>query len=122
MPGQHTSNNNCNGTNTLPNGGTCVTSSGVTRTMYPGRDDFRQRGVQRRRRGYFPNAEFNASGSSCNSSTPRFGNSSTACLEIIATSILTTGNSNFNSNCTAYGTATFTSTTGTTTRSAQVVH
>jgi hypothetical protein len=34
--GQYTGNNNCNGTNTLPNGGTCVTGSGVTCTMYPG--------------------------------------------------------------------------------------
>src|ERR1700722_14110460 len=34
--GQWTGNNNCNGTNTLPNGGTCVTGSGVTCTMYPG--------------------------------------------------------------------------------------
>jgi Flp pilus assembly protein TadG len=35
--GQYTGNNNCNGTNTLPNGGTCVTNGkGVTCTMYPG--------------------------------------------------------------------------------------
>jgi hypothetical protein len=34
--GQYTGNNNCNGTNTLPNGGSCVTGSGVVCTMYPG--------------------------------------------------------------------------------------
>jgi hypothetical protein len=208
--GQYTGNNNCNGTNTLPNGGTCVTSSGVTCTMHPGNYGawnvpqggpytfnlqpglylfkgaitltnstttngtggtgvtiitagsftgsnsfnfnvtaptptqvtntggaaamalassssttatisgnaaFNVAGV-----AYFPNAIFDASGSSCNSSTPCFGNNSTACLEIIALSIKTTGNSNFNSNCTLLGAATFTSTAGTTTVSARVVH
>lgn len=205
--GQYTGNNNCNGTNTLPNGGTCVTSSGVTCTMHPGNYGawnvpqggpytfnlqpglylfkgaitltnstttngsgvsiitagsftgsnsfnfnvtaptptqvtntggvaamalassssttatisgnaaFNVAGV-----AYFPNAIFDASGSSCNSSTPCFGNNSTACLEIIAQSIKTTGNSNFNSNCTLLGAATFTSTAGTTTVSARVVH
>jgi Flp pilus assembly protein TadG len=36
--GQNTGSNNCNGTNTLPHGGTCVTNSstGVTCTLYPG--------------------------------------------------------------------------------------
>jgi len=35
--GQYTGNNNCNGTNTLPNGGTCVTAGGnVTCSLYPG--------------------------------------------------------------------------------------
>jgi hypothetical protein len=206
-PGQNTGNNNCNGTNTLPNGGTCVTANGgVTCTMYPGNYGswnatsgpnvfnlqpglylfkgaitltnntttngsgvtivtagsftgtnsfnfnvtaptptqatntggisaialassssttavisgnaaFNVAGV-----AYFPNAIFDASGSSCNSSTPCFGNNSTACLEIIAQSIKTTGNSNFNSNCTLLGAATFTSTAGTTTTAARVVH
>lgn len=205
--GQYTGNNNCNGSNTLPNGGTCVTGSGVTCTMYPGNYStwnvpsggpytfnlqpglylfsgainltnstttngsgvtiitagsftgsnsfnfnvtaptpsqasstggvagialassssttatisgnaaFNISGV-----AYFPNAEFNASGASCNSSSPCFGTNSTACLEIIATSILTTGNSNFNSNCSSLGAATFTSTAGTSTTTARVVH
>jgi hypothetical protein len=205
--GQNTGNNNCNGTNTLPNGGTCVTANGgVTCTMYQGNYGswnatsgpnvfnlqpglylfkgaitltnntttngsgvtivtagsftgtnsfnfnvtaptptqatnsggiaaialassssttavisgnaaFNVAGV-----AYFPNAIFDASGSSCNSSTPCFGNNSTACLEIIAQSIKTTGNSNFNSNCTSLGAATFTSTAGTTTTAARVVH
>jgi hypothetical protein len=206
--GQYTGNNNCNGTNTLPNGGTCVTANGaVTCTMYPGNYGswtatsgpnifnmqpglylfkgaisltnntttnglggvtiitagsftgsnsfnfnvnaptptevtntggvaaialassssttatisgnaaFNVAGV-----AYFPHAIFDASGSSCNSSTPCFGNNSTACLEIIALSIKTTGNSNFNSNCTSFGAATFTSTAGTTTTAARVVH
>jgi hypothetical protein len=206
--GQYTGNNNCNGTNTLPNGGTCVTGSGVTCTMYPGNYStwnvpsggpytfnlqpglysfsgninltqntttnttggvtivtagsftgtnsfnfnvtaptpsqvastggiagialassssttatisgnaaFNVAGV-----AYFPNATFNASGASCNSSSPCFGNNSTACLEIIAASIETTGNSNFNSNCTSYGATAFTSTSGTTATTAQVVH
>lgn len=214
--GQYTGDNNCNGTNTLPNGGTCVTGGGVTCTMKPGNYGawlvpqggpytfnlqpglylfngpillsqntttngtavtiitvggtysgtaysftgsnsfnfnvtaptpsdvlntggiagivlasnssttvtisgnaaFNIEGV-----AYFPNAIFDASGSSCNSSSPCFGtNNGTACLEIIASSIKTTGNSNFNSNCTAYGAATFTSLPGTTTMSARVVH
>jgi hypothetical protein len=34
--GQYTGGNNCNGTNVLPNGGSCVTGSGVVCTMYPG--------------------------------------------------------------------------------------
>ena len=71
---------------------------------------------------YFPNAEFNASGSSCNSSLPCFGTPSTTCLELIASSILTTGNSNFNSNCSSLGGGTFTSTAGTSTTTARVVH
>ena len=203
--GQYTGNNNCNGTNTLPNGGSCVTSGGVTCTLYPGNYGslttsggpyvfnlqpglylfsgsisltnstttngtgvtiisvglftgqnsfnfnvsaptlveaantggiagvvlasktsttttisgnaaFNAAGVV-----YFPNAIFDASGSSCNSSTPCFGNNSTACLEIIASSIKLTGNSNFSSTCSTYGAATFTSTSGTSTTSARVV-
>jgi hypothetical protein len=204
--GQYTGNNNCNGTNTLPNGGTCVTGSGVTCTMYPGNYGawnvpqggpytfnmqpglyqfngpitltnstttngtgvtivstgaftgsnsfnfnvtaptptqvastggiagvvlasnstttatisgnaaFNVAGVV-----YFPNANFDASGASCNSSSPCFGNNSTVCLEIIAQSIETTGNSNFNSDCTSYGASTFTSVSGSTTTVARVV-
>jgi hypothetical protein len=206
-PGANTGNNNCNGTNTLPNGGTCVTSgSGVTCTMYPGNYStwnvsaggpftfnlqpglylfsgavsltqstttngtgvtiitagaftgsnsfnfnvtaptpaeasstggvaaialassssttasisgnaaFNIEGV-----AYFPNATFDASGASCNSSSPCFGTASTACLEIIAQSIKTTGNSNFNSDCSTYGATTFTSVPGKKTTSSQVV-
>jgi hypothetical protein len=205
--GQYTGNNNCNGSNTLPNGGTCVTGSGVTCTMYPGNYStwnvpqggpyvfnlqpglylfsgainltqntttngtgvtivtagafngsnsfnfnitaptptqvlstggvaaiavassssstatisgnaaFNITGV-----AYFPNATFDASGSSCNTTTPCNGNGSTGCIEIIASSIKTTGNSDFNDNCTSYGAATFTSVAGTTNTSARVVH
>lgn len=205
--GQYTGNNNCNGTNTLPNGGTCVTGNGVTCTMYPGdygawnvpqggpytfnlqpglyvfggninltnntttngsgvtivtagsfngsnsfnfnitaptptqvtnsggiagmalavkssttatisgNAAFNVAGV-----AYFPNAIFDASGASCNSSSPCFGNNSTVCLEIIAQSIKTTGNSNFASNCTSFGATSFGSTAGTTTTVARVVH
>jgi hypothetical protein len=211
--GQYTGNNNCNGTNTLPNSGTCVTSSGVTCTMHPGNygswlvptggpytfnlqpglylfngpiiltqnTTTNGTGVTIITTGgtyngtsysfvgsnsfnfnvtaptpadvsstggvaaialasnssttvtisgnaaldvsgvvYFPNATFNASGSSCNSTTPCQGNGTTSCLEIIAASILTTGNSDFNDNCTSYGATPFTSIAGTT--SAQVVH
>jgi Flp pilus assembly protein TadG len=205
--GQYTGDNNCNGTNTLPNGGTCVTGSGVTCTMYPGNYStwnvpqggpytfnlqpglylfngainltnqtttngsgvtiitagsftgsnsfnfnvsaptpaqvsstggvaaialassssttatisgnaaFNISGV-----AYFPNAQFNAIGASCNSSAPCFGTGSTACLEIIATSILTTGNSNFNSNCNSLGATTFASAPNQSVTTAQVVH
>jgi Flp pilus assembly protein TadG len=187
--GQYTGGNNCNGTNTLPNGGTCVTSSGVTCTLYPGNygsftisggpytfnfqpglylfkglisltnsSTSNGNGVTIVTAGaftgqnsfnfnitaptqsqvstnggvvgialassstttatisgnaafnvagvvYFPNAIFDASGSSCNSSTPCFGNNSTSCLQIVAKSIKTTGNSNFSSTCAAYGTS-----------------
>jgi hypothetical protein len=204
--GQYTGGNNCNGTNTLPHGGTCVTNGGPTCTMYPGNyGAFTVSGgpnvfnlnpglyvfsgnialtanttvnatggvtiitagsftgqnsfnfnvtaptpTQAANTGgiaaialaskttttatisgnaafniagvaYFPNAIFDASGSSCNSSSPCFGTNSTACLEIIASSIKTTGNSNFNSNCTSFGALTFTSTAGTSATTAQVV-
>ena len=205
-PGQYTGNNNCNGTNTLPNGGTCVTSGGVTCTLYPGNYGsfnvpsggpytfnfqpglyqfkgaislqgnttsngsgvtiimtgafngsnsfnfnitaptvaqasstggvaaialagnsattttisgnaaFNVTGVT-----YFPNAIFDASGSSCNSSTPCFGSNSTTCLEIIASSIKLTGNANFNSSCASLGAATFTSVAGSSTTAAGLV-
>jgi hypothetical protein len=206
-PGQYTGNNNCNGTNTLPNGGTCVTSGGVTCTLYPGNYgafnvpkggpytfNFKPglylfkgaitltqnttssgSGVTIVTAGaftgsntfnfnivaptpaqvastggiaaialagssattatisgsaafnitgavYFPNAIFDASGSSCSSSSPCFGTMSTACLEIIASSIKTSGYSNFNSNCSLFGAATFTSKTGSTTTVARVVN
>jgi hypothetical protein len=213
--GQYTGNNNCNGTNTLPNGGTCATASGVTCTMNPGNYGswivpsggpytfnlqpglylfngpviltqntttngsgvtiivtggtynstaysfagensfnfnvtaptptqvsntggvagialattssttavisgnaaFNVTGV-----AYFPNAIFDASGSSCNSSAPCFGSNSTTCLEIIASSIKLNGNSNFASTCGSLGAATFASLPGSSTSSAQLVH
>jgi hypothetical protein len=71
---------------------------------------------------YFPNAIFDASGSNCSSSSPCFGTASTACLEIVASSIKTTGYSNFSSNCSLFGAATFTSKTGSTTTVARVVN
>jgi Flp pilus assembly protein TadG len=204
--GQYTGNNNCNGSNTLPNGGVCATSNGVTCTLYPGNyGSFSISGgpytfnfepglylfkgnisltnsstsngsgvtivtagsftgqnsfnfnitaptlAQASSSGgvagvalassstttatisgnaafniagvaYFPNAIFDASGSSCNSSSPCFGNSSTACLEIIAQSIKLSGNSDFGSNCSSLGAATFTSLPGSSTSSAQLVH
>ena len=200
--GQYTGTNNCNGTNTLPNGGACVTSSGVTCTLYPGDYGsfsatggpyvfnfrpglYRFKGnialtnnttsngtgvtilstgvftgsnsfnfniaapttTQASNTGgiagvaltsnnaatatisgnaafnitgvaYFPNAIFDASGSSCNSTTPCFGTNSTTCLEIVAQSIKLTGNSNFSSSCSGYGVAVFTSIGGSTTSTA----
>ncbi len=212
--GANTGNNNCNGSNTLPNGGTCVTSSGVTCTLHPGNYgkfttsggpytfnfqpglylfkgafeltnnttsngngvtiivtggtvngtaksfdgansfNFNMTAPTTTQAGttggiagivlasnssttatisgnaafnaagvvYFPNAIFDASGSSCNSSTPCFGTNSVACLEIIASSIKLSGNSNFNSSCATYGAQAFTSVAGTTTTTARVVH
>ena len=98
--------------------GIALASSSSTTATISGNAAFNIAGV-----AYFPNATFNASGSSCNSSTPCFGNSSTSCLEIIAQSIETTGNSNFNSTgCSGMGAASFTSTAGSTSLSARVVH
>jgi hypothetical protein len=207
--GQYTGNNNCNGTNTLPNGGTCSSASGVVCTMYPGNYgswvvsaggpysfnlqpglylfngpitltqntttngsavtiitsgaftgsntfnfyvtaptvaqassaspnsvpgvalagnstsevtvsgsvNFAIDGVI-----YFPNAIFNASGStSGSSSSPGMGSTSGACMEIIASSIYTAGYSDYNSNCSSLGATSFSSAPGSTTANAEVV-
>ena len=203
--GQYTGSNNCNGSNTLPNGGTCATSGGVTCTLHPGNyGSFSATGgpytfnfqpglyqfkgnialtnattsngtgvtivttgsfvgsnsfnfnitaptpAQASSTGgiaaialtsnsataatisgnaafnitgvaYFPNATFDASGSSCNSSAPCFGSNSTTCLEIIAQSVKLTGNANFNSGCASLGAATFTSIPGSSATSAGLV-
>jgi hypothetical protein len=71
---------------------------------------------------YFPNAQINASGSSGSSSSPAEGSSSSICTEIIASSIVLSGYSNFDGSCGSYGATSFTSVTGSTTSSAQVVH
>ena len=207
--GQYTGNNNCNGTNSLPNGGTCSSASGVVCTMYsgnygswvvsaggpytfnlqPGLYQFNGPitltqntttngsavtiitsgaftgsntfnfyvtaptvaqassaspnsipGValagnstsQATVSGsvnfvidgviYFPNAVFNASGATSGSSTsPGMGGTSNACMEIIASSIYTSGYSNYSSNCSSLGATSFTSTAGSSTQTAQVV-
>jgi Flp pilus assembly protein TadG len=206
--GANTGNNNCNGTNTLPNQGTCVTNGGVTCTMYPGNygswlvpsggpytfnlqpglylfngpvllqqntttsgsgvtiimaggtyngtarsfvgsNTFNftvsaPTGAQVAAAGgngtknagiagialasnssttavlsgneafvvsgvvYFPNATWDASGSSCNSSSQCMAPGSTACLELVAQSIKTSGYVTFNSNCSSYGLSTLT--------------
>ena len=61
---------------------------------------------------YFPNALFDASGSS------GLGSTSTTCLEILAGSLKLTGSSYFNSSCTTVSATTFSSTPGTTTQTA----
>jgi Flp pilus assembly protein TadG len=63
---------------------------------------------------YFPNAQFNASGSN--------GTNATACMEIIASSIVLTGSSYYNSNCSSLGATVFYSVSATTTTAAAVVH
>ena len=201
--GQYTGNNNCNGTNALPNGGTCSSTGGVTCTLYPGNYgsfivssggpytfnfqpglylfsgqvsltnntttnatggvtivaagglvgentfnfnltaptplevsstggiagvalasktttaltlsgavNFYVDGVV-----YFPNAVFNASGSSGN-----VGATGVSCLEIVAASIEVSGASNFNSSgCSALGAISFTSVGSTSVSSSQIV-
>jgi hypothetical protein len=104
-------------TNTGGVAGIVLASNSSTTATISGNAAFNISGV-----AYFPNAIFDASGSSCNSSTPCFGTSTTACLEIIASSIKTTGNSNFNSNCTSLGAASFSSVAGTTAMTARIVH
>jgi Putative Flp pilus-assembly TadE/G-like len=188
--GQYTGNNNCNGTNALPNGGSCTGSGSVTCTLHPGNYgsfivssggpytfnfqpglyqfngpvtltqntttnatsgvtiivsgqftgsntfnfnltaptpsqasstggiagialagssastttlsgsvNFNVNGVV-----YFPNALFDASGSYSN---PSVGQSSTTCLEIIASSIKMAGYSDLVSNCQSFGALSF---------------
>jgi hypothetical protein len=64
---------------------------------------------------YFPNATFDASGSS------GLGISTTSCLEIIAASIKLTGSSYFNSSCSSVNAAGFSSVPGTSTTNASIV-
>ena len=93
-----------------------LAGNSATTTTISGNAAFNVTGVT-----YFPNAIFDASGSSCNSSTPCFGSNSTTCLEIIASSIKLTGNANFNSSCASLGAATFTSVAGSSTTAAGLV-
>ena len=75
-----------------------------------GSDTFKLTGVV-----YFPNATFDASGSS------GLGISTTSCLEIIAASIKLTGSSYFNSACSSVNATSFTSVAGTTALTATLV-
>jgi hypothetical protein len=205
--GQYTGNNNCNGTNALPNGGSCSSASGVVCTLYPGNYgsfivsaggpytfnlqpglylfngaitltqnttttgsavtiittgqftgsntfnftitaptvaqaatasphsipgialagsssstttvsgavNFVVDGVV-----YFPNAVFDSSGSTSNN--PGMGSTSGPCLEIIASSIYTSGYSDYNSNCSSLGATSFSSVASSTVTTAQIVH
>ena len=71
---------------------------------------------------YFPNAQFNASGSSGSSSSPAEGSSSSICTEIIASSIVLSGYSNFGGTCSSYGATSFYSVSGTSQQQAAIVH
>ncbi len=64
---------------------------------------------------YFPNAMFDASGSS------GLGSTSTTCLEILAGSMKLTGSSYFNSSCSSVSATTFSSTPGTSSLTATLV-
>jgi hypothetical protein len=98
--------------------GVALAGSSTTRTAVSGSVNFVVAGAI-----YFPNAIFDASGSTSGSaSSPGMGSTAGACMEIIASSIYTSGYSDYNSNCTSLGSAAFTSIAGTTTTTAQIVH
>jgi hypothetical protein len=97
--------------------GVALASNSSSEVTVSGSVTFNVEGV-----AYFPNAIFNASGStSGSSSSPGMGSTSGPCLEIIAASIYTSGYSDYNSNCSSLGATSFTSSPGTTTVAAQIV-
>jgi Flp pilus assembly protein TadG len=93
--------NGGNGTKNAGVAGIALASTSSNTATLSGNEAFAVSGVV-----YFPNAIWDASGTSCNSSSQCMGTSSTACLELIAQSIKTSGYVTFNSQCSSYGIST----------------
>jgi len=97
--------------------GIALASQTTTTVTVSGSDEYNVIGVT-----YFPNATFDASGSNAVGGNPVLGSSSSICTEIIAASIELNGATDFAGGCSSYGATSFTSTSGTPSTSAQVVH